>query len=618
MLKKKLVTFYKTYRKQLKLNYYKCYTIWFLFWGFFFGSIISSVNEFPLLDGIFLAISAMTCTGLSTIEMTSLTNGTFVCLAILMILGGTVFLLLPPMIYRRICYRKVTKGNNPHSSQQYLSEATRTNQLKLYDAIGVGIRVILLYHLLWNLFGMFILYCIFTQYPSDEELVVRQISTGQRAVFDAISAYANAGITISSSSMSTLSGRPLAYLWLCALILAGNTGAPIALRGLTAGLFKISHLFNLSYTEHLKYILDHPRRITTHMFDLKETKFLFTMLLIINAVEYLLFLMSMLNGGSAKSNLILAGDGIFQTISTRCAGFSIVSLRDMNEGSGGICFCLSFVCNEFSQILCYLCDFLWSHFKILIICCLLGMIVIYVIAMYLSSAPFVSRLYSTNEDSSIVGNGTVTDTQNKNNKKSVMRDFTKLYLVHHTATIVIAFVVAAFVESSILKSKDMDVGLWGLLFEIASAYGNVGLSLGVNNSTASLSCDFSPLGKCIIIFIMLLGKHRGWPKPSDTVLDFMFKRVNFNDEVSSGDTEGTSMKDVNMSMLVDKYNTLRKDVHDVYDEFEDEMIDEVVDQMEVTDDLFVQGANSLQRDSLSILNPLFRHHNADDTVVHVK
>ena len=70
-----------------------------------------------------------------------------------------------------------------------------------------------------------------------------------------------------------------------------------------------------------------------------------------------------------------------------------------------------------------------------------------------------------------------------------------------------------------------EVNLWFIIFEVVSAYGNVGLSLTISNQKTSLSGNFGFVGKLAIILIMLLGKHRGLPKERDAVIDFKYRRL---------------------------------------------------------------------------------------------
>lgn len=56
---------------------------------------------------------------------------------------------------------------------------------------------------------------------------------------------------------------------------------------------------------------------------------------------------------------------------------------------------------------------------------------------------------------------------------------------------------------------------FSVLFEVVSAYGNVGLSLGYPTINASMSGEFKTLSKLIIIAMQVRGKHRGLPYQLD-------------------------------------------------------------------------------------------------------
>ncbi len=65
------------------------------------GAIISALDDLPYVDGLFLSTSAITCTGLFTVSMADLHTGSFITISVLTLFGGTIFLLIPPLLYRR-------------------------------------------------------------------------------------------------------------------------------------------------------------------------------------------------------------------------------------------------------------------------------------------------------------------------------------------------------------------------------------------------------------------------------------------------------------------------------------------------------------------------------------
>lgn len=67
------------------------------------------------------------------------------------------------------------------------------------------------------------------------------------------------------------------------------------------------------------------------------------------------------------------------------------------------------------------------------------------------------------------------------------------------------------------------VNIFAIFFELISAYGTVGTSLGFG--TLSLSSAFTDFGKLLIIGTMILGKMRGMPTHTDIVIDFSFQTI---------------------------------------------------------------------------------------------
>lgn len=71
---------------------------------------------------------------------------------------------------------------------------------------------------------------------------------------------------------------------------------------------------------------------------------------------------------------------------------------------------------------------------------------------------------------------------------------------------------------STVLTKSQAFTLFSVLFEIVSAYGTVGLSLGYPNIDASFSAEFASLSKLIIIAMMIRGRHRGLPYALDRAI----------------------------------------------------------------------------------------------------
>jgi hypothetical protein len=109
--------------------------------------------------------------------------------------------------------------------------------------------------------------------------------------------------------------------------------------------------------------------------------------------------------------------------------------------------------------------------------------------------------------------------------QSMHEQFAKNFLFRHSFFLLLAVIACAFTEDHLLTYYSAYVNLWYIIFEIISAYGNVGLSLGYPDVNYSLSGTMSVLGKLVIISVMLLGKHRGLPASDDEVIDFKVENL---------------------------------------------------------------------------------------------
>ncbi len=318
-------------------------------------------DDLPFIDGFFLAVSAVTSTGLTTVAMADISRQGFWILFFLIFAGGSLLLPVGPMLYRRYVYARIKKT---YPANLVIANNPVINEFDLQDrALGLMLRIIYVYIFCWCIVGGLVLMGAMYMQPLEPELEERGFSRFSSAAFMSVSAFNNAGFTISSSSVEYHATNPVAYLVLCLLIVAGNTMAPIFYRLIIYTEMRYYQHFGWNVAAH-RFILENPRRITVNTLPTREVIFLFITTTLLNAVQYIFLLASCLGRdsiiteGEADNRWDLAGMGFFQTISTRNAGLQIMKLRTMNQ----------------------------------------GMLLVYAIAMYLSGAPFVTALYAS-EDS---------------------------------------------------------------------------------------------------------------------------------------------------------------------------------------------------------------------------
>lgn len=212
-------------------------------------------------------------------------------------------------------------------------------------------------------------------------LEMRGYSTIDSATFLTISSFTNSGFTLTNDNLIGLSNSPLAYIILSLLIIFGNTALPFGLRYFTkmikhftrSSTFERIKMFfnNINHVQYyedrwekfhqdMKYILKYPRYVTSHIFSKYETYFLTWIVFGLYFIEFMFFVVSSLSRKRLYNNYSvsqLIGIGYFQSISTRSAGFNIINIRSLNQ----------------------------------------GLLVIIVLMMYISAAPFVSTLYKSGQ-----------------------------------------------------------------------------------------------------------------------------------------------------------------------------------------------------------------------------
>lgn len=77
------------------------------------------------------------------------------------------------------------------------------------------------------------------------------------------------------------------------------------------------------------------------------------------------------------------------------------------------------------------------------------------------------------------------------------------------------FIISISEGPRIQDIKDSSFTMFSVLFEIVSAYGTVGLSLGYTGINASFSAEFGVIAKLVIIAMQIRGRHRGLPYELD-------------------------------------------------------------------------------------------------------
>ena len=289
------------------------------------------------------------------------------------------------------------------------------------------------------------------------------------------------------------------------LILAGNTCYPIFLRLIIWTGWKLMP-DNVHFHDHkitFRFLLDHPRRCYTNLFQARHTWWLLFTLITLNGTDWVAF--EILNIGNSTVTSLSRGtralDGLFQALAVRSGGFYVVSISGLR----------------------------------------IALLILYVIMMYISVYPVVITMRNSNvyEERSL---GIYADDPNKeqaeeasgrpgifNRIKRTMTDKTNStettghfvrqqlrgQLAHDLWWIVLAVLFITLTETSNFERDPVTYSVFNILFEVVSAYGCVGISVGLPNAAYSFCGGWHKFSKLILCAVMLRGRHRGLPVAID-------------------------------------------------------------------------------------------------------
>jgi hypothetical protein len=90
-------------------------------------------------------------------------------------------------------------------------------------------------------------------------------------------------------------------------------------------------------------------------------------------------------------------------------------------------------------------------------------------------------------------------------------------MLRQSAVLLVIVIAIAMIEDGPL-TNDPNFSIFSVLYEISSAFGTVGLSLGYPNTVTSFSARWSVASKVLLCGVMLMGRHRGLPSELDSAV----------------------------------------------------------------------------------------------------
>lgn len=348
-----------------------------------------------------------------------------------------------------------------------------------YRALKLLAIILVCYYVGFHLLGMI---CLLPWIVRDGHYSSVVIEDGINPVwwgfFTPASMFNDLGFTLTPDSMISFQFAVFPLVLGTFLIIIGNTGFPCMLRFVIWLCSKCVPKHSGPWEE-LRFLLDHPRRCFTLLFPSKANWWLFWVLILLNGIDLIFFVILDLKDPTVTA--LPPGfrflDGLFQAAATRTAGFAVVNIAELHP----------------------------------------AIQVSYLIMMYISVFPIAISMRQTNvyEEKSL---GVWSD-DDEDSDKSFLGTHLRRQLSFDLWFVFLGFFLIAIIEGTRLENtNDFAFTLFSVLFEIVSAYGTVGLSLGYPDINASFSSEMKPLSKLIIIAMQLRGRHRGLPYALDRAI----------------------------------------------------------------------------------------------------
>jgi len=108
------------------------------------------------------------------------------------------------------------------------------------------------------------------------------------------------------------------------------------------------------------------------------------------------------------------------------------------------------------------------------------------------------------------------DTKKEGLTQRLCRKYTQTVLFRDISWVYIAILLICFAEGRALdEGSNNDTSVFKVIFEVVSAFGTVGFSMGYKDAPYSYSGVLTTTSKFVMVVIMMLGRHRGLPSSDD-------------------------------------------------------------------------------------------------------
>ncbi|KAJ0984160.1 hypothetical protein J5N97_002516 [Dioscorea zingiberensis] len=447
------------------------------------------------IDMLYMSASALTVSGLNSVELENFSSSQIVVLTLLMLFGGEAFNSLLSLLFRMIKYNKpestearidvefeaqdpgnvITHDDNTIQIITVSSENSFSISKDMkYNSIRYLLYIVFSYILLIHVSGsIFILLYVSLVSSARDVLNGRGIPKVLFSISVTVSSFANAGLIPTNENMIIFKKNPGLLLIIIPQILAGNTMFPVFLRLVVWALKKITRRDDFSYmmknSQGVKYSPLMPNKLTACL-AITVISFIIAQVTLYCTMDWN---SAVFDGQSSYQKIV---NSLFMAVNSRHAGEGTLDLSISSP----------------------------------------AVLILFIIMMYLpgstSYVPFESEDVEKSQEKD--------ETENKMSKRrrKTRRSFVQNYVLSQLSCIAIFVMAICITERKKISKDPLNFPILNIVLEVVSAYGNVGFSTGYScgrlivpdetckDKWISLSGKWSDKGKLILIVVLLFGR----------------------------------------------------------------------------------------------------------------
>lgn len=493
----------------------------------------------------------------------------------------------------RMCDSPSTLGQaapmSPEGQEEGLAGGAKSGRVCSceYRALELLSIVVPLYFVLWQLLGCLALGAWMRGNMPDTALA-NGIDPWWLGVFNGVSAFNNSGMSLLDANMMPFQGAYFVLITMGLMILAGNTAYPIFLRFiLWSGLRLLDWTTEAASFRSTKLagrlLLKDPRRIYTNLFPSRLTWWLLFMLVCLNTADWVLF--EVLNLHNPVVGSIPVGPrilvGLFQALAVRSGGFYVVPIAQISIGVQFLYVIMMYIAVypvviTIRQSNVYRDDLFHDEPG--------------TVSRDYSYPPSPGRpsvLHPSEKDGLATGHETLptltapteqswrrrlshsatamTDAESMRLNTASQGDVrsrekrpsfhTRPFSSHGASPhatydshmsfihqqlhgqlandiwlLVLAVLVIVIIESNHFNADPVNFSVFNIIFEVVSAYGTVGISVGTPIAAYSFSGTWYAGSKLVLCLVMLRGRHRGLPTALDHAIRLPGRHLNWRQD----------------------------------------------------------------------------------------